>query len=100
MTKRANGEGSVRQRANGSWEARLSFTDTDTGRTERVSFYAATAKGVRAKMHAARGRLEAGAPVRDATRTVADWLSHWRATTLVASDRKGVDADAVCGAGT
>jgi integrase len=88
MTRRANGEGSVRQRANGTWEARLSFTDTETGRVERVSFYASTAKGVRAKMNAARGRLEAGAPVKDATRSVADWLTHWRATTLAASDRK------------
>jgi integrase len=88
MTRRANGEGSVRQRANGTWEARLSFTDTETGRVERVSFYASTAKGVRAKMNAARGRLEAGAPVKDATRTVADWLTHWRATTLAVSDRK------------
>jgi integrase len=32
--------------------------------------------------------LEAGAPVKDATRTVGDWLAHWRATTLAASDRK------------
>ena len=88
MTKRANGEGNVRRRANGSWEARLSVTDTETGRVERVSFYAPTAAAVRAKMNAARTRLEAGAPVRDATRTVGDWLSHWRATTLAASDRK------------
>ena len=35
MTRRANGEDSVRQRANGAWEARLSFTDTETGRVER-----------------------------------------------------------------
>ena len=53
-----------------------------------MSFYGPTAKAVRAKLHAARGRLDAGAPVRDATRSVADWLSHWRATTLAASDRK------------
>ena len=81
MAKRANGEGNVRQRANGTWEARLSFTDTDTGRGERVSFYGPTAKAVRDKMKAARDRLDAGAPVKDATRTVGDWLTHWRATT-------------------
>src|SRR5258705_12697714 len=88
MTKRANGEGSVRRRANGSWEARLSFTDTETGRVERVSFYAPTDKAVRAKMTAARQRIEAGAPVKDATRTVGDWLSHWRGTNLQGSDRQ------------
>jgi integrase len=88
MTKRANGEGTVRQRANGTWEARLTFTDTGTGRVERVSFYGPTAKAVRDKMKAASDRLEAGAPVRDATRSVGDWLTHWRATSLAASDRK------------
>ena len=76
------------QRANGSWEGRLTYTDTDTGRIERASFYAPTGEGARAKMKAARDRLDAGAPVKDATRSVADRLAHWRATTLAASDRK------------
>lgn len=39
-------------------------------------------------MKAARQRLDAGAPVKDAARSVGDWLAHWRATTLAASDRK------------
>jgi integrase len=36
----------------------------------------------------ARERLNAGAPVKDANRTVGDWLAHWRATSLAVSDRK------------
>lgn len=88
MAKRANGEGNVRQRANGRWEARLTYTDTETGRVERVSLYGPTAKAVRTKMKVARERLEAGAPVKDASRSLADWLAQWRATTLAASDRK------------
>jgi integrase len=88
MTKRANGEGNVYQRANGTWEARLAYLDPNTGQRRRVSFYGPTAKAVRDKMKAARDRLDAGAPVRDATRSVGDWLAHWRATTLAASDRK------------
>jgi integrase len=32
--------------------------------------------------------LTAGAPVKDAKRTVGDWLAHWRATSLAVSDRK------------
>jgi hypothetical protein len=83
------------QRANGSWEGRLTYTDTDTGRIERASFYAPTAKAAPAKMKAARDRLDAGAPVKDATQSVADWLAHWRATTL-ASDRKE-STRALCG---
>jgi integrase len=88
MSKRANGEGQVRQRVNGTWEARLRYTDPNTGREERASFYAPTAKAARKKMSDARDRLDAGSPVKDATQTVGDWLTHWRATTLAASDRK------------
>ena len=36
MTRRANGEDSVRQRANGAWEARLSFTDTSNASLARL----------------------------------------------------------------
>jgi len=88
MTKRANGEGTVRQRANGTWEARLTYTDPDTGQLKRTSFYAPTAKAARKKMNDAQDRLDAGAPVKDASSTVGDWLAHWRATSLAASDRK------------
>lgn len=86
--KRSNGEGNVYQRPNGTWEARLSHLDPATGQRKRQSFYGPTAASVRAKLKEARARLDAGAPVKDATRTVGDWLTHWRATTLAASDRK------------
>jgi integrase len=88
LAKRANGERSVRQRLNGRWEARLTYVDADTGQKKRVSFYGVTAKAARAEMKEARERLDAGAPVKDASTTVSDWLEHWRATTLAASDRK------------
>ncbi|VEG55662.1 phage integrase family protein [Mycolicibacterium aurum] len=88
MGKRSNGEGNVYQRANGTWEARMTYPDPDTGRQRRASFYAPTKRAVMAKMKAARERVDAGAPVKDASTTVADWLAHWRATTLAASDRK------------
>ncbi len=88
MAKRANGEGNVYQRANGTWEARFSYLDPDTGARRRASFYGPSAKAVRDQLKTARERLDAGAPVKDATRTVGDWLAHWRATTLAVSDRK------------
>ena len=87
MSKRANGEGNVYQRANGTWEARLSYIDPRTGERSRTSFYAPTAREARKKMKDACDRLDEGAPVKDATRTVGDWLAHWRATTLAVSDR-------------
>jgi site-specific recombinase XerC len=43
---------------------------------------------VREKLNQARDRLNAGAPVRDATRSVGDWLAHWRVASLAVSDRK------------
>jgi integrase len=88
MSKRANGEGNVYRRANGTWEARMTYVDAATGRRTRVSFYAATQAAARQKMKDARGRLDRGAPVRDGTRSVGDWLKHWRETTLAVSDRK------------
>lgn len=85
MAKRANGEGTVRQRSNGTWEARLTYIDPQTGRQERRSFYGKTAREVRSKMKAARERIEAGAPVVDDKQTIAMWMKHWRETTLAAS---------------
>jgi len=89
MTKaRGNGEGNVRKRPDGKWEARLSYADAESGQTRRASFYGRTSAEVRAKMKGARDRLDAGAPVKDANRSAAVWLVHWRQTTLAASDRK------------
>lgn len=86
--RRANGEGALYQRPDGTWQARLSYVDPLSGARKRVSLYAATQQEVRDKMKTTRERLEAGSPPRDATRSVADWLSYWRTTTLAASDRK------------
>ena len=88
MSKRSNGEGNIRQRPNGSWEARLSYVDEATGKRKRVSFYGRTKREVRDKLKEAVDRIDSGAPPKDATVTVAEWLAHWRATTLEASDRK------------
>lgn len=85
--KRSNGEGNVYRRANGTWEARLSWTDGN-GMVRRKSFYGATQKDARAKMAAARDRLKTGGPVSDDSRPLAEWLAHWRATALEASPRK------------
>jgi integrase len=87
MGKRANSEGNVYQRANGTWEARIAFVDPDTGQRKRQSFYGPTAASVRAKLKEARKRIDDGAPVVDAKQTVASWLAHWRTTTLAASSR-------------
>jgi integrase len=88
MAKRSNGEGTVRRRANGSWEARLVFVDETTGATKRRSFYGRTAADARKQMQAARARLATGAPVVDAKVTIAAWCRHWLETTVEASSRR------------
>ena len=80
--RRGNGEGTLRQRPNGTWECQVQVE----GR--RHSFYGPTAKAVRAKAKAAVERIESGGPVQDSSRSIAEWLAHWRITTLAASDRK------------
>lgn len=85
--RRANGEGNVYQRPNGQWEARLSYLDPVTGKRKRVSTYGPNRKAALKKLDEARDRIEQGKPVKDANMTVGAWIAHWRATTLVASNR-------------
>ena len=88
MAKRSSGEGSIRQRPNGTWEARLSYIDPLCGQRKSVSLYAATAELVRDKLDEARVRVKDGAPVRDSSLRLSDWLTHWFDTSLEASSRK------------
>jgi hypothetical protein len=68
--KRTKNQGNVYQRANGTWEARVTYVDPGTRQLRRQSFYAPTAKAALAQMKKPRDRLDAGAPVKNATRTV------------------------------
>ena len=86
--KRANGEGSIAQRLDGTWEARFSYEDTATGKTKRLSSYGKTKAEARAKMKTKRDRIDAGQPAKDANMLLGDFVGLWVATTLDASDRK------------
>ncbi|MBU3751427.1 MAG: site-specific integrase [Mycobacterium sp.] len=88
MSKRSNGEGTVRQRPNGTWEARLSYIDPMTGKRRRASFYGPTAEAARAELDNARDRIKANAPVKDSAQTLGDYIEHWLDTALEASPRK------------
>lgn len=88
MAKRGNGEGNIRKRANGTWEARISYVDPATGKRKTSSFYGKKQSEVRTKLQRAKERLEAGAPAKDTDLTVGEWLPRWCRSTLEASDRK------------
>lgn len=91
-TKRANGEGSVFKRKDGSWAGALSYRDQD-GRAKRRTVYGRTQTEVRAKLKEARQRLDAGAPVTDSSVTLAVWIEEWIAKALEASERKRATKD-------
>lgn len=86
--RRANHEGTVRQRSDGRFEARLSYEDSATGKRRRISAYGPSRKAAMAELAKVRDRIEDGQPPKDSSTTVGAWLAHWRATTLAASDRK------------
>ncbi len=88
MSKRANGEGSVRQRANGRWEGRVSYVDPATDERRSVSVYGPTDALCRAKLREVAKRIEAEQPAKDAPDTVGSWLAVWRESSLAASNRK------------
>ena len=64
MRKRANGEGSMRKRSNGSWEGRITVgADPVTGKLISKSVYGRTQREVREKMKALQeGGQQAGDP--------------------------------------
>ena len=73
MARRANGEGSVFRRKDGTWPAELSYRN-DYGTLRRKTVYGRTQAEVRVKLRDARERIESGAPVKDASVTVTGWL--------------------------
>lgn len=75
------------KRTDGRFAVTIRYEDPITGERKRGYFYGRTQAKANAKATAARERLTMGAPVRDASRTLADWLAEWRATFLKASDR-------------
>ena len=84
MSKRASGEGSVRQRPNGLWEARLSYVDPDRAAPVGVVLRP-TAEAARDELTRPATVLQTQAPVLDSTMRLADWIEHWSDTALEAS---------------
>lgn len=64
MTRR-QGEGvAITERSDGRFMARVSWTD-EAGQSKRTAVYGRSAREVRDKLKALRGRLESGLPARD-----------------------------------
>lgn len=76
MSKRNAGEGSIFQRADGRWEARISLGWLN-GRRVRRSFYGETMAEVNALLLNARADHAAGLPVKVESQTVGQFLKRW-----------------------
>lgn len=88
MTKgRADGEGTVYQRPNGRWTAKLRYVDPATGEYRRASATADTKKAALTELGKVRKRLADGAPARDAKQALGEWAAIWREASLPASPR-------------
>lgn len=84
-TRAAQGAGSIRQRPDGTWEARVTVgTDPGTGKPIRKSIYAKTQKEVRQKMTAVQRTVDSGTYQAPGKTTVSEWLDEWLKTFCAA----------------
>lgn len=80
-TRSANGNGTIRQRPDGRWEARLTIGwDPGTGKQKQKSFYGKTQKEVAEKLRAAAADRDKGLVVNPEKVTVSVWMKRWLET--------------------
>ncbi|WP_326207603.1 site-specific integrase, partial [Dysosmobacter sp.] len=80
-TRAAQGAGSIRQRADGTWEARITIgTNPGTGKPDRKSVYGKTQAEVRKKMTTIQRAVDAGTYQAPDKTTVSEWLDEWMKT--------------------
>lgn len=80
-TRAAQGAGSIRQRPDGTWEARVTVgSNPGTGKPDRKSVYGKTQAEVRKKMTAILQAVDSGTYQAPDKTTVAVWLDEWMKT--------------------
>jgi integrase len=75
MSKRSNGEGTLRLRSDKRWEAR--YTTRDGGCWRQRSLFASTKEAAARRLREALGNRDRGLPVTPARETVATYLDTW-----------------------
>lgn len=81
--KAANGQGSLQQRADGSWMGRLSIgRDPGTGKYKYKYLYGKTQAEVRKKMTAFSAEMDKGVFVEPSKMTLGQWLDIWHTEYL------------------
>lgn len=87
--RRGRGEGSIKQRADGRWEARLDFGFVD-GKRKQKSLYGRTRKEAADNLRRAQQQFDEGTLLLDERMTVGDWLAHWTDVVLTNRVENGV----------
>lgn len=75
--KRGQNEGSVRQRKDGTWEARYTIGKDASGRQKQKSVYGKTRKEVSEKLAKALNEINTGTFIEEHKITLYEWLSEW-----------------------
>lgn len=76
--KRGRGEGTIHQRSDGRWEAKLTAGwDPVKDKVKRVTYYGKTQGEVRKKLDRAKGQIIEGTFVQPSSNTFANWLARW-----------------------
>lgn len=82
-TRTAQGEGSIRQRKDGAWEARFTIgRDPGTGKQVQKSVYGKTEKEVVQKKRQALAAIDSGTYTEPSRMTVGQWLDVWASEYL------------------
>lgn len=81
MGRKSNNEGSIRQRADGRWEARATGgVDFGTGTKKRISVYGKTKAEVIQKLQILEYEIHCKKMIDPTSTTLADWLRYWLET--------------------
>jgi integrase len=75
--KRGNNEGTIRQRSNGTWEARFTVGYASDGKLIQKSVYSTTREDAQKKMREAIRQIERGEYVEPNKLTLSEWLDTW-----------------------
>ena len=80
-TKKANGSGSIRKRADGRWEGKYTLGyDPKTGKLIRKSVYGKTQKEVRLALSKIVSEMDSGTYAEPSKMKVSQWLDEWLAS--------------------
>lgn len=80
--QRGRGEGSISQRTNGRWEAKITVGYDGNGKRIRRAVYGDTKQEVQDKLRELQGQAQAGTLVDQSGITLAEYLTSWLANTV------------------